>query len=295
MADEPTAGFFSPLLARPGALLALWALPTLAIALLTALLGPPALGAVRHPTPPEALAQLAGLAAVLWPELFLLAWLAAPTAALVEGKGPREALGSAVRGAVLGTAAMMAVMLTLALLLTMLPGLMAAYVNPLMGLIFLVTGTIGGAAAAVGLFARWMYAPALAADGRGAGHALDGSRAMTRRERNFGPALGLAIAFVLVLGLSAAAGIAGERVAGFAGKVLGAWLPLWLGTALVEARVAQRWRTSASGPVGQPGPPVLALTRRPSRCPRCGALATVGVTGPAAAECPGCGLRATVQ
>lgn len=291
---EALAGALSPS-PRPAALLALWVLPSLIIALLTALLGPPAAAFVGHaPGPLETLEVLVRLTGQLYAELFLIAWFAAPTAALVAGRAARSAMAALARPGVLGVAAMTALLLTFALLLTMLPGLLALYVNPLMGLIFLTVGTIGGAAAAVGLFARWMFAPALALEGMGATEALDASRAEARARRNFGFAAGLAVAFALVAGLAAAAGLAaGRAVQGsLPASAAASWVVLWPGLALIVGAVGKRHLEPAAQGEAQPG---LALRSRPSRCPRCGALASVPVAGSGEVVCPGCGLRATLR
>lgn len=295
-ATRAPAGFLSPLLARPRALLALWAAPAAVLALLTSLVGPPAAAfAQQRPDPAQTVEVLLRLVAQLYGQLFLLAWLAAPTAALLAGAPLADAVRALARGAVLRVAAALALFLTFALLLTMLPGLMALYVNPLMGLLFLTVGTIGGAALAVGLFGRWMFAPALALEGRGAAEALDASRAEARRMRNFGFAIGLAVLFVLVLAAAAVVGLAAERVApGSAwARAAGNALVLWPGAALVEAKVAARWL--ARGDARPPEAPSLALRSRPSRCPRCGVLAAVPVAGGGDVACGGCGLRATVR
>lgn len=292
---EALAGALSPS-PRPAALLALWVLPSLVIAVLTALLGPPAASFVgRAPGPLETLEVLVRLTGQLYAELFLIAWFAAPTAALVAGRDARSAMAALARPGVLGVAAMTALLLTFALLLTMLPGLLALYVNPLMGLIFLTVGTIGGAAAAVGLFARWMFAPALAAlQGLGATEALDASRAEARARRNFGFAAGLAVAFALVAGLAAAAGLAaGRAVEGsLLASAAASWVVLWPGLALIVGAVGKRHLQPAMQGGTQPG---LALRSRPSRCPRCGALASAPVAGSGEVVCPGCGLRATLR
>jgi hypothetical protein len=270
-----------------------WALPTLAIAVLTVLFAVPAVQPGSVPTPEQALAVLLALIAQLYGQLALLVAFAAPTALVLGGAPAKEAFRSLRTPAVLAVAAWMGLLLTFALLLTMVPGLLAGYVNALMGLIFLAVGTIGGAAAAVGLFARWMYAPALAAQGLGPGAALDRSRALAKAERNFGAALGLAVLFALVLAFAAGGGLLAERAlpGGAAARVFGTWLVLWPGAALVEAKVAARLAQA-----GAPAPdgPQLALATRPSRCPRCDALAQVRTSGPTPVRCHGCGLAATV-
>lgn len=278
--------------ARPGALLALWAAPSLLIAVLTVGFPPPAAAfAGQRPDPVEVLQALAALAAPLAAQLFTVVLLAGPTARLAQGASVGEAMRAMLLRNSLVVSAFLAMVLTFALLLTMVPGLMALFVNPLMGLIFLTVGTIGGAALAVGLFGRWMYAPVLAAEGRGAAEALDASRARARSERNFGAALGLAVAFAIVLGLAAAGGVAGDRGAGIAGRIVGTWLALWVGLAWVAGRVADR----AAGAAQSAGAPRLALSRRPSACPRCGALAEVALALPAEVACGACGLRGSVR
>lgn len=287
-----TPSVWAPLRARPAAFLALWALPSAAIALLTAWAGGPA--GSEQPTPAEVVATLLRFMAVLSAGLFVLAWFAAPTAALARGEPLGRTVRALARPSVLGVSAALAFFLTLALMLTLLPGLMAGFVNALMAQIFLAVGTIGGAAAAIGLFGRWMHAPALAAEGLGIGSALDASRAEAKVQRNFGFALGLAVLlFVFALAGGALSVLAGRGGAGATARAAASWLPLWVGLAAVEAAVAGRRLQGAAGAGARA--PTLALRSRPSRCPACGVLASAPVTGPGSVTCPACGLQATLR
>jgi hypothetical protein len=289
--DAP--GILAPMRAHAAALSLLWLPAALLVAALTTMLGAPgAEFAAGPPTPAQTVEALARLAAQLLAELVVIVLLAAPTARVVQGAALGDALRALARRGPWGVAGFVGLLVSFALLLTMLPGLMALYVNPLMGLLFLTVGTIGGAALAVGLFGRWMFAPALAAQGLGAAEALDASRAEAKERGNFGFAAGMAVLFALVLGAGAAAGgLAALLVPGqpLAGRTLGMALALAPLLPIVPAAVAQRHagaRAAASAPA-------LALRSRQTRCPRCGELARapVGTAGSEVA-CPGCGLRA---
>jgi hypothetical protein len=276
-------------------MLTVWALPALAIALLTLWLGAPAAPQER-PDPAQAALVLVRLMALLAMGLFLVVLFAAPAAGVAQGDALPRALARAARRGVVGVAALAAAFQTLALLLTQLPGLMAGFVNPLMAQIFLAVGTIGGAAAAIGLFGRWLHAPAFAAlDGLGALEALDASRAAARHERSFGFALGLGVLLAFFALASGAASVLADRAGvGMAGRAAASFLPLWVGLAVVGAAVAGRhlqWQAGERAPDA----PTLALRSRPSRCPRCGELARAPTTGPAEVHCAACGLTARLR
>jgi hypothetical protein len=291
--DRPRA--WTLLRAQPLALLALWAMPAAAIAALTVLLGSPA-EASAAPTPADAASALARLMGLLYAGLFLVVLFAAPTASLASGAPPLQTLRALGRPAALRVAALMALFLTLALMLTLLPGIMAGFVNPLMSELFLAVGTIGGAAAAIGLFGRWMHAPGLAAvRSMGATEALDASRAEARAQRNFGFALGLSVLlFAFALAGGAASFVAGRAGLGGGARALASWVPLWVGLALVASAVEGR-RLQPGARMPAPAAPTLALRSRPTRCPSCGALAAAPSTGPGNVTCPGCGLRASLR
>lgn len=293
MADAAAGTTFSSSRAAAPALLALWALPALGLAVLTLAVGP--LPSAAPADAATAAGRLAGFAARMVPELFLIAWLAAPTARLVEGAAPREAARVLAEPRVLAVAAILGVALASVLSLTLLPGVLASYVNPLMATIFYVAGVIGGAAGAIQLFRLWMFAPALAPTAGSAAEALDASRALARRHRTGGFALSMAVAYALVtLAGAAVAAVAGRVVLHPAGPALAAAAVWWLGVPGIAARIG-RQAAELRGAVPAAGEPVLALRSRPSQCPRCGALATVPVAGGGAeVTCAGCGLRARV-
>jgi hypothetical protein len=135
-----------------------------------------------------------------------------------------------------------------------------------------------------------MYAPALALD-RGAAEALDTSRALSKARRNFGLALGIAVAYGLVTACALLAWVGAGHVAGPVARAAASNAVWWVGMPWVVAKVANEPLV----PRADRGPPTLALASRPSRCPRCGALASVPVAGPAEVACGSCGLRATLR
>lgn len=295
MAEAAPGTPSSPPRASAAALLALWAAPALALAALTFLLGPPPADAPADPA--TAAARLGAFALRMVPELFLIAWFAAPTAQVLAGAPVSRAARVLGQPRVLGVAALLALTLATVLSLTLLPGVLASYVNPLMATIFYVAGVIGGAAGAVQVFRRWMFAPALAAAAApgGVADALDASAALSRRHRTGGFALGMAVAYALVTLAGAAGFVVAGRVGGPAAAALAAGAVWWLGVPGIAARIGRRAADLPGEAGAGPAAPTLALRHRPSQCPRCGALATVAVAGPTPVVCGGCGLRAEVR
>jgi ribosomal protein S27AE len=240
-----------------------------------------------------AMLQVLQLMAALYVAVFLIVLFAGPAAAIASGRSVSASIKLSARADAAGVAALMALLLTCALLLPTIPGRLAAFVNPLMAEIFLAVGAIGGAALAVGLFGRWMYAPALVAlEGMTTTAALDASHARARRERNFGFALSLAALFAII---AVASGTASTLLAGIVPGVapLASWLGVWVALTIVPSLVAGSYLQGEAAR-STPSTPTLALRSRPSQCPRCGALATVASQS-SRVQCPRCGLQATLR
>lgn len=288
MADAPaTGGLFSFLAAQPRAWLGIWILPALGVAALVTLVDAP-VAAAQGPALADKLLGLGLLAAWSGAVVFLVALAAAPTSAARAGA---PWLAPLRRAAPWLVAASLAVRLGLVGALALLPAALANLVNPLMAEIFAAAGIIGGAAVVVALLARWQLAPGLAARGSPAAPALAESARLSAGVRSFGAGLGTAAAF-------AGAVLAGVAAAALADAALHAWWARLLGAALALLVLLPAGPLGAARRLDEAGAGAptrsLALRWRPSRCPRCGALAQAP-TGGGAVTCPGCGLRGALR